>query len=184
MPGAETLRRTKIRASPFISDYRYAAVATCVLLFAAEITIDVLRITLSNTRFSPVVITVVFYVVVQLVLIVSYLACAISIHSRIENMGSGKVERLRHMTIRFAVSSGGYILTVIFDVITAATSSKNAWATQILYNLIFLSLNWTAMMQIIGLQPFSGKNSNSHSNPGAVSDRALIESVVALNTVP
>lgn len=182
--GAETLRRTKVRATPFISDYRTAAIATCVLLFVAEILIDALRVTLSNTRFSPVVITVVFYVVVSIVLVVSYLICAFSIHRRIENMGAGKVERLHQMTIRFALSAGGYLATILLEIITAAFSSKNAWATQILYNLVFAALNWTAMMQIIGLKPLPIGSANTQNPNTAFSDRAdLVDSAAVLHTI-
>lgn len=150
-----------------------------------------LRITLSNTRFSPVVVTVVFYVLVSVFLFVSYLVCAISIRSRIENMGSGKAKRLNKMTTRFALSAIGYITTIILEIVTAALSSQNAWATQILFNLVFASLNWTAMLQIIGLKPFSKSAAgNTHSiqtNTGPFSDfpeRSMVDSSIALQTVP
>jgi hypothetical protein len=173
--GAETLRTTKIKASPFISDYRIVAIVVVVLLFVAEAVIDAVRITQSgSTRFSPIIITVVFYIIISAILTVCYIICAVAIMGRIEDMTQSpkRFSRVRKMTLRFVFSTAGYIVTIIMEIVTA-TMTGRPWGTIISFNLLFVALNWTATLQIVGLKPLKGARSSSSDRKETFTDASV-----------
>lgn len=165
--GAETLRSTKIKATPFISEYRIAALIICVLLFVVEAIIDYFRITAPSSSFSHIIITIVIYLLVSLALTVCYIICCYSILKRVTKMVSGRAKRVRKMSLRFVMSSTGYILIVLFELLIYGVHTR-PWGPQIVYNLLFASLALTTTLQVWALKPINTRKS-SHSSGGTVS---------------
>jgi hypothetical protein len=149
------------------------AIVVCVLLFAVEALVDYFRITRTNSSFSPVIITIVFYILVSAILTVCYVICAVSIMKRISDMGSSKAARMKKMTLRFSLSTAGYIATIILEIVTYIVNGV-PWGPQLSYNLLFAAMNWTAMLQIIALKPIgSGRKSSTTGTKTSESSQVL-----------
>lgn len=163
--GAETLRQSKVSASPFISDYRLAAIIVVVMLFVMELATILARtfVPPNNRRVDPVIFALILYLGVGLVLAGCYIACCVAITRRIQASGSRRKEQIKKMNIRFTLSSSGYILLVILEILIYAL--RNPWQPQILWFALYWTLNWTATLQVIALRPVSPSHS-SNTNTG------------------
>lgn len=146
------LTTTTLHVTPFISKYRKAAVVVVITLFLMEIITDVLRVAIERPAIDPVVFSVVYYVIVSIALAVCYITCAVAISRRVKTLSARKYSKIRKMNLRFTLSSAGYIAIVLFEIGTYL-SMHRYWAPQIIWYLLYISVNFTSMMQVLGLKP-------------------------------
>lgn len=178
--GAETLRSNQIRASPFVSDYRTAAISVCVFLFIMEIVAISIRLTSAKTYVAATTVTLVVYTIVTVILTVCYIITAVSILNRIKEMGAAKTKRVRKMTIRFLLSAVTYIIFIIIEIAFGILQGR-PWGSVIIYPLLFAALDATTCLQVIGLRPI-GARGKSTSKPSSRSAN-VSDSEMALNSI-
>lgn len=172
--GAETLRTTQIKASPFVSQYRTVAILACVVLFVIELVCTILRTVLPQTTYNATTASIAFYIVVTVILTICYIATTVAIMKRINEMSANRSERIRLMTVRFLLSSVGFVATIILE-ICAAILQGDPWGAIVSYPLLFAALNFTTLLQVLGLRPIaphgrSVNTANRSSNGGPISD--------------
>lgn len=149
---AETLSANRVRVSPFISEHKTLAIIVCVILFVAEITTGIVRTFLPVTSsFNPSFVSQALYVIVSLILTVSYVYCAIKIQKKTSDLSNRK-RKIRNMTFRFAGSTGGYVAFCIL-VILLIPFISNPWGFKILMNMILFSSNWWSLLQVYSFVP-------------------------------
>jgi hypothetical protein len=150
---AESLSVHRIQATPFIAEYKKSAVFVVCVLFIGEIVTSTVRTTIrGGGQFNPVYLTQGFYVIVAVVLIVCYLICAYKITQRMKSFHHGKKNFVRDMSIRFALSSAGYILFVI-TMVASIPLLTQPWPFKVVVNVICLSANVAAVLQVYSLRP-------------------------------
>lgn len=150
---AETLRTTRVKASPFISEYRKSAISVIVFLFVAEITTAVLRVYLASfSTFNPTWISQALYVLTSIILTICYIICAVKIRQRIKSMSENRRKTIRNMTLRFTGSTLGYIAFTIM-LIALIPCLNYPWAFKVLLNGIALAENFWAILQVYSFQP-------------------------------
>lgn len=156
---AETLSNSKVQASPFISEYKKSAMAVIAILFLCEIATSAARAPLAITGFKLVYFSQTLYVLVAAALTISYTICAIQIRNR---LAASRVTKraIRKMTIRFLLSTGGYIMFIVLIILLVPYMTK-PWGWKILFNLIFLSSNGTALLQVYSFVPPQSISSKS-----------------------
>jgi hypothetical protein len=162
---AETLLTTRIKVSPFISEYRKSAFAVIAMLFVLEIACTTARLLVPVTSFNPGYLVQVFYVLVAIVLTVCYLVCAIQLARRLQAISKRKVY-IRQMALRFSISTSGYILIIITIALSLAFIS-NPWGRKILSNGLFLGANLTALLQVYSFRPPTASLGTTTSSNGA-----------------
>lgn len=152
---AETLSSSNVAVVPFVSKYRKTSLFIIGLLIVLEIIVDVLRISFGEnvTGFNPVYVTEALYVVVYVILTISYIICAYKILMRVKrNTGRGTFKRMRQMTVRFSGSALGYIV-IIFTVVLLILYVNDPWGFKILFNLGFFGTNVAALLQVYSFKP-------------------------------
>ena len=169
IPGTETLQKSAISATPFISHYRKVAIGAVVGLFAMEIITVVLRVAVKKPAVEPVVFAAVYYVLVSIVLATCYIACCVAIIKRVSNLGSRKYSRIRAMNIRFTMSSCGYISLVLLEILTYFAKHRQ-WMAVIVWYLLYVSLNWISTLQVHALQPAQSFKSSSGTKDSSRND--------------
>lgn len=92
------------------------------------------------------------YLIVTLLLIVSFSLCAYGIFKRISANGNRKQEQVKAITIRFGVSIFGYIAFLGFFFTYSLRHGENV-ITFIMFDGFYASLNWIASMQVLALKP-------------------------------
>lgn len=153
MYWAETIRRAKVEASPFISEYRNAAFVVVALLFIGEITCTTLRCTvLAAASFNPAYIAEAFYALVALVLTIAYIYCAATIISKLKEASTKRQQHLRSVTLRFAISTSGYLLFVL-TLVLSLVFSRTPWGWKCLMNILVLAINISSIIQIGSFAP-------------------------------
>lgn len=159
---SETLHSNKISAAPFISEYRKSAITAVVVLFICELVTSTTRVTLRVAeRFNPAYFSQALYVIVAIALTISYIACAVQIHRRVKNASSSPPRKfLRNLTLRFTLSTAGYILLVSV-IISSIWAIGYPWGWKICFNLLFLAANITGSLQIYSFVPPRGKRSSN-----------------------
>lgn len=148
---AETLTSHKVQAVPFISEYKVSCFIAIFILFAGEIISNTIRSLYPVTAFNPVYICEAFYVIVALVLTVCYLLCARQISQRLKRSRASKTH-IRWLSIRFAMSTGGYIVFIIL-VIFLIPFFGTPWGWKIIFNLVYVCSNTTALIQVWAFVP-------------------------------
>jgi hypothetical protein len=172
---AETLTTNQIKAAPFISKYKKSALVIIALLFIGEIVTSTSVLTVAiKGSFSPVYVSQAFYVLVAIVLTICYFVCAYQITKRL-NAGGGKRKRfIRALTLRFLVSTAGYIMFIIL-VILFIPYFGNPWGFKIICNLMFFSANLTGIIQVYAFHPpksaFSSQ-SEDNTNSSRIASRS------------
>jgi hypothetical protein len=177
---AESLSSYKVQASPFIADYKKSAAVVIVLLFIGEFSTSSIRAT-TNTkgRFSPAYISQAFYIIVAVALIVCYLVCAYKITKKLQLYNKTRKRFVRDMTLRFGVSTAGYVMFVVF-VIASIPLIVMPWGYKVVLNLITFAANFAAILQVYGLAPprskhvktsSSSKISTGHDSEGPFSEK-------------
>jgi hypothetical protein len=163
---AETLKASRVRASPFISEYRKTAIGICILLFIAEIITDATRIVVPVTgSFNPSYISQVLYVITAIVLTVCYIICAHKIQQKLKTL-SGKKRTVRNMTLRFVGSTAGY---VAFAILTALLIFfiNIPWGFKIILNMIiFVSNSWSLLQVYSFTAPHKRNHTSSAGSAG------------------
>ena len=169
--GAETLRTTQIKASPFVSRYRAVAISVVILLFVMETIVVILRAAVPSTTASATTATIAVYIIVSVTLTACYIVTTIAIMKRITEMSSARSDRVRSMTIRFLLSAVGYISTIIFEICSAILQG-NPWGSIISYPLLFAAVNFTSLLQVLGLRPIGphGRSATRSSNSSPLTD--------------
>jgi hypothetical protein len=162
--GAETLSKSNVRAVPFISAYKWASIATVIGLFLIEIICSALRAILKDSPVSPIFISIAIYLITATALIVCYITCAVAIAKRIGAFGGqGRKGKIRTMSLRIALSSGGYVIVVI-SIIMFAIFSQRVWGRSMTLNSVFIGLNLAGFMQVFALKPVKTSASSTKSN--------------------
>lgn len=156
-PGAETLRTTQIKASPFVSEYRTIAVGVCIFLFVMEVVAITVRSTSPRTYIAATYVTLVVYTIITIILTVCYIITAVAILNRIKEMGAAKTKRVRSMTIRFLLSACTYIIFIIFEIAYGIIQTR-PWGSVIIYPLLFAALDATTLLQVLGLRPIGARS--------------------------
>jgi len=150
--GAETLSNSRVNATPFISDYKKAAIAAVACLFIVEIATSLARGLVLYPTVNPIIFAFIFYFIVLLILIISYIVCCVAIVRRLSGTGSRRYSEIRIMNLRFTLSAGGYIATIIMEVLSFILIHR-PWATPITWYILYFTFNWTATLQVIALRP-------------------------------
>lgn len=163
--GAETLRGTQIKASPFVSEYRIVAISVCVFIFIMEIVAIAVRLTSPKAYVAATYVTLIVYTIITIILTVCYIITATSILKRINEMGGAKTKRVRIMTIRFLLSAVTYIIFIIFEIAFGIIQTR-PWGSVIIYPLLFVALDATTLLQVLGLRPI-GARGRSTSKPSS-----------------
>lgn len=160
---AESLTKTSVKATPFISQYKRTAIIVCAALFVGEIACYILRILVASSKMaiSPNTVAAIFYLVVSLIVTGCYIACAISILRRI-GRASAKHNVIRRMTVRFVASTTGYIILLFVDFYSIFRLNW-AWSFKIVFNMVFLCFNIAALLQVMGFKPIESSRSRSRS---------------------
>lgn len=162
---AETLTSHKVQAVPFISEHKVSCFIAIAILFIGEIVCSTLRSVYPITTFNPVYVSEAFYVIVCITLTVCYLLCAYQIAQRLKRSRAAK-HHVRWLSLRFALSTGGYIVFVI-GVICLIPLFGNPWAFKIIFNLLYLCSNVTGLIQVWSfLPPAYVKSSKSTGGTG------------------
>lgn len=167
---AETLKASRVQASPFIAEYKKSAAIVVFALFAGEIAASVTRVVLPVTgKFNPAYISQGFYVITCVILVVCYLLCAHEITKRISSGKFSKRKRyIRNMNIRFAVSTSGYIIFIL-STIASIILVTYPWGWKIVFNLMFFGLNIAGLLQVYSLKPAgTQKSSRGRGSSGTI----------------
>jgi hypothetical protein len=161
---AETLRASRIQASPFIAEYKKSAFVVITILFLGEAITAGIRAGVPVTgNFNPATLAQAFYAVVAIALIVCYLLCAHQIRVRLATGSNAKRKTyIRAMNIRFALSTIGYA-SFICCLVGSIPLFYLPWGWKIILNLMNVSLNFSGLLQVYSLQPAQG-GGKSHSN--------------------
>lgn len=170
LPGAETLTKSNIQALPFISEYKWFAIVVVVALFVIEAILATVR-ALVPQSVLPVYISSIVAFIVEVTLVVCYLSAAVAIARRIGTRGKTLV---RKMTVRIAVSSGGYVICLA-ALISFAVAYQQVWGRAMTLNSVFVGLNLAGLMQVLALRPVPRKSkaSKDASSSHATSSVAL-----------
>lgn len=156
-----------LEATPFISQYRFAAIGVVVGLFILEAITNPCRVIFNALAAN--VVNIVVYFLVGTTLTVCYLSCAVAIIRRIGLSGTTHW-RLRRMTLRFAVSVLGYSIFVLASILLGVLGYY-VIPSQILYFVSFAALNFVAILQVAALSPtskfrYSSRNKKTRSTSG------------------
>lgn len=166
---AETLKSQRIRASPFISEYRKSAIAVIVVLFVAEITTAILRWKLASySSFNPTWVSQALYVITAIVLTICYIICAVKIREKLREIGGNKKRKIRNMTLRVAGSTFGYLAFTCF-LVALIPCLNYPWAFKFLLNGVAISSNFWSTLQVYSFQPprrRTGTSQSSHGDEG------------------
>lgn len=160
---AETLTSNQVQAVPFISEYKVSCFIAIAVLFVGEIVSSTVRNILPVSSFNPAYVVEAFYGIVCIVLTVCYLMCAKQISDRLKRSRAPKTH-IRWLTFRFALSSGGYITFVIL-IILLIWFIGNPWGYKLIFSILFLNANVTALMQVWAFVPPSYAKKTSQSTP-------------------
>jgi hypothetical protein len=160
---AESLAKVQIRAMPFISAYKWPAAAAVATLFIIEIICDVLRVTLKRLGFSPIIISIILYVIVAVTLIACYVSCAIAIGRRISGSMGKRRAKVWAMSLRIVISSSGYLIMVI-SIIIFAIVQQRVYGRGASLSAVFIGINLAGLMQVLALRPIKMDRSHSHSS--------------------
>lgn len=160
--GAETLVKSNIKATPFISKFKWAAIAVIVVLFVIEAITTALRAVFPRSVLPDYVSAVVAFIV-DVTLVVCYISAAVAIARRI---GKRRKRIVRQMTIRITVSSLGYFICIA-GIIAFALAFQNVWGRGMTLNAIFVGFNLAGLMQVLALKPAPQHKlkSSSHHTP-------------------
>jgi hypothetical protein len=148
---SETLRKSKIQASPFISEYKIAAYVVIGVLFVGELVCTAAREALPISAFNPAYVSQAFYVIVAAFLTVSYIICAYQISQRLKSAKASK-RSIRSLTLRFTLSTSGYILFIILTILLIPFFGE-PWGFKLILNFVFLSANISGFLQVWGFIP-------------------------------
>lgn len=163
---AETLKSQRIRASPFISEYRKIAIGVVIFLFVAEITTAIVRWKLASySAFNPTWITQALYVITSIVLTICYVICAVKIRERLREIGGNKKQKVRNMTMRFVGSTVGYLSFSVF-LIALIPCLNYPWAFKCLLNGVAIASNFWSTLQVYSFRPPRRRSGTSHSSHG------------------
>lgn len=162
----ETLLHNKIQATPFISEYKKSSITAIIVLFVCEIATSATRTAVVHTAFNPIYFSQALYVIVSAALTIAYIVCAVQIYRRLSASNAPK-RSLRNLTLRFMLSTGGYIMFIIL-VILLIPYLGYPWGWKILLNLMFLSSNFTGLLQVYSFVPPNTNTSNSRSSKDLV----------------
>lgn len=177
---AETLTSHKVQAVPFISEYKVSCFIAITILFLGEIISSTIRSIYPVTAFNPVYICEAFYVIVALILTVCYLLCATQISERLRRARSSK-RHIRWLSFRFALSTGGYIIFIIL-VIFLIPFFGRPWGFKIIFNLVYVCSNITAILQVWVFVPpsytKSSKSTNGTGTPNMTEGGSTLDLVV------
>lgn len=170
LTGAESLTKHNVRAVPFISHYKWPAMAAIVGLFVIEIVCDSLRASTSGYGNWSIFISLALYTIVAIVLVVCYIATAVLIMRRISQSGlkSGK-DIIKSLTYRIISSSAGYII-VIIALISYAIFAQLILGRGISLNLVFIGFNLAGISQVYSLRPINRSKSASGSKRSSAAD--------------
>ena len=169
---AETLMKNKIKAAPFVSEYKKSAITVVVLLFLFEIATSTARGILPIASLNPVYFSQALYVIVAAGLTVSYTICAIQIRNRLSASNAPR-RSIRNLTLRFLMSTSGYIMFVIL-VILLIPYLGEPWGWKIILNLTFLAADITALLQVYSFIPPKGVSSHSKVGGAPTSSSSLV----------
>lgn len=162
---AETLTSHKVQAVPFISEYKVSCFIAITILFLGEIISSTIRSIYPVTSFNPIYICEAFYVIVAIILTVCYLLCATQISERLRRARSSK-QHIRWLSFRFALSTGGYIIFIIL-VILLIPFFGTPWGFKLIFNLVYVCSNTTAILQVwVFVPPSYTKSSKSTGGTG------------------
>jgi hypothetical protein len=143
---AETLSANRVKASPFVSEYKKSAFVVIAILFIGEISTDVARLVIGVSSFNPSFISQAFYAVTAAVLTVCYVICAVKILKRLGTINQRK-RYVRNMTLRFVGSTVGYVAFIILIILLIPLISY-PWPFKLLLNLMFVAANGSALLQV------------------------------------
>lgn len=129
-------------------------------LFAIEIATLISRTVIHHPRINPLVFSLIYYVIVSTILTIAYIVCYIAILRRINDLGSRKYSSIRKMNLRFTLSAAGYIALIIFELLFYDAANRS-FGAMIIFFLLYASINWTSLFQVIALQPVSSVHSSS-----------------------
>jgi len=171
---AETLTKNKIKAVPFVSEYKKTAFFVIALLFGGEIATSAARALTAITVVNSVYFTLALYVLVAGALTVSYVICAVQIRNRLSESKAPR-RSIRNLTIRLVLSTTGYVMFIILTILLIPYLAT-PWGWKICLNLIFFSTNITGILQVYSFVPpraYSSHNSNSKRVLATVSSSVL-----------
>lgn len=147
--GAEALSSTPAKSTNRISKYRYLAIGAVLLLFVIEGMSLALRVGFRRT-FEHSAFIFFIYVILSLILSGCYLICMVEILRRVSKLK--KRDQWQIVTFRFAITSLGYLLLLLAEIIYFVWL-ENPWGTKIALNLFYIALNWIATGTVVSLKP-------------------------------
>lgn len=132
-----------------------------------EIIVTTARLlTPGSTLYSAfIVLSIVTYLVIALLLTISFLICAIGIWRRISGSGSANKHQLRSFTLRFGSSIFGYLLTTGF-ILGVGINGGRIYPFLVIYNMLYISVNFTSSLQVWALQPLRIRRVGTTSKKG------------------
>lgn len=158
-----------------MSQYRTVAISACVALFLVEIITTILRSAVPSTTSNATTAAIAIYIAVTAILTVCYIITTIAIMKRINEMSSSRSERVRLMTVRFLLSSVGYIATIVLEICSAILQG-DPWGAMVSYPLLFATLNFTTLLQVLGLRPIAPQSAKT-ATAGRSSNSSPLDSV-------
>lgn len=167
MKGAELLKTSRFKVTPFVSRYRTPAIIVIVILFVLEFTCSTLRSAGGAWGLSQYVsqASSLMYCLVAIVLTICYLMCAVAVWKRLRSMSAVSVRRqtMRILALRVTLSVLGYIVFVISSIVFVIYYRRPG-ARGIILSISYAAFNWSATMQVAATKPPEHSNSVSPSS--------------------
>jgi hypothetical protein len=180
---AESLSSYRVQATPFIADYKKSAIVVIVILFVGEFSTSITRALVPvRGSFSPIYLAQAFYVITATTLIVCYLICAYKITQKLKSFNRGRKSFVRKMTLRFALSTSGYVLFIVVGIISIPLLTR-PWPFKVLLNLLAFSCNLAGILQVYGLSPPSTDHHTTSSSTGAAKNHSHGDTAASMSAV-
>lgn len=165
-----------MKALPFISEYKWAAIVVVVILFVLEAILATVRAIVPSSPF-PIYVSSVVTFVIEVTLVACYLSAAVAIARRIGKHGKRAV---RQMTLRITVSCLGYVICIA-ALIAFSISYQQVWGRSMTLNTIFIGFNLAGLMQVLALRPAPQHGSSSRNSAGSASMNHLSSKTASHN---
>lgn len=184
--GAETLTTTSVETSAFITKYRIPALVSVIALFVIEIICSALRSTVQGKLpISPNYISLIFYEIVAIALIIFYVTTAIAVMRRLQKMKNDRARKaVQVMSLRVAASSSGYVLFAVVWILYVLYAGM-PWGVNLTLNGALLGDNISGLLQVAAIRPIhpNRKVRKRSSATASSSEGAKIDSAGPLRTV-
>lgn len=175
---AECLKSSKVKATPFISDYKWPAIIVIATLFIAQIVCSALWQIVGAHNFNPLTIVLALYTIVSVVLTVCYIICSVNVYRRLQSKSVQRAAETIKTAFRFALSTSGYVIFAIC-IILQYPFSGIPWPYKILINIAVFGMNLASILQVTG---YSNPSNSASRGATAISTSKYAEPLSLSNT--